>query len=192
VCYCLSCVYWKTHGKDCVCRAPDEKRTANILTHGILRFPRSGSFSGNIVQVGDFHPRYHLRATVKLWFRIQSDGFSLKLYLVKEICVTMLERNQGKQEVPVLVCQNLRRGNIVTLHPISLTAATVGKRPPPPGGRTGRLCLESSLVHTRLDLLLFAETKWVMEYYSSGHLVGSRRPRASTRAAPRCGRRQSC
>jgi hypothetical protein len=31
----------KTHGKVDVCRAPDEKRTANILAHGNLPFSRS-------------------------------------------------------------------------------------------------------------------------------------------------------
>jgi hypothetical protein len=42
--YYLSCVLRKTHGKDGVCCAPDEKRTTNILTHGILSFSRSDVF----------------------------------------------------------------------------------------------------------------------------------------------------
>jgi hypothetical protein len=41
VCFCLTCVVRKTHGKVVVCRAPDEKRTANILAHGNLPFSRS-------------------------------------------------------------------------------------------------------------------------------------------------------
>jgi hypothetical protein len=39
--FCLTCVIRKTHGKVDVCRAPDEVRTANILTHGNLPFSRS-------------------------------------------------------------------------------------------------------------------------------------------------------
>jgi hypothetical protein len=31
---CLSCAVRKTHGKERLCRAPDKKRTANIITHG--------------------------------------------------------------------------------------------------------------------------------------------------------------
>jgi hypothetical protein len=38
---CLSCARWKTHGKDSLCRAPDIKRTANIITHGKDVFSRS-------------------------------------------------------------------------------------------------------------------------------------------------------
>jgi hypothetical protein len=41
--FCLTCVVKKTHGKNNVCRAPDKKRTANILTHGNLPFSRSAS-----------------------------------------------------------------------------------------------------------------------------------------------------
>jgi hypothetical protein len=55
VCFCLTCVIRKTHGKVDVCRAPDEKRTANILTHGNLPFSRSDSdkpaFLAELVQV---------------------------------------------------------------------------------------------------------------------------------------------
>jgi hypothetical protein len=39
---CLPCARWKTHGKDSLCRAPDIKRTANIITHGKDAFSRSG------------------------------------------------------------------------------------------------------------------------------------------------------
>jgi hypothetical protein len=43
---CLPCARWKTHGKDSLCRAPDIKRTANIITHGKDAFSRSGRILG--------------------------------------------------------------------------------------------------------------------------------------------------
>jgi hypothetical protein len=38
---CVSCGLGKTHDKECLCRAPDKKRTAKFFTHGKARFSRS-------------------------------------------------------------------------------------------------------------------------------------------------------
>jgi hypothetical protein len=40
---CVPCALGKTHGKECLCRTPDRKRTAKFFTHGKARFSRSGS-----------------------------------------------------------------------------------------------------------------------------------------------------
>jgi hypothetical protein len=38
---CLPCAVRKMHGKERLYRAPDKKRTANIITHGKYAFSRS-------------------------------------------------------------------------------------------------------------------------------------------------------
>jgi hypothetical protein len=38
---CVPCALGKTHGKECLCRAPDKKRTVMFFTHGKARFSRS-------------------------------------------------------------------------------------------------------------------------------------------------------
>jgi hypothetical protein len=49
---CLPCALGKTHGKECLCRAPDKKRTAKFFTHGKARFSRSVPVRARCALVG--------------------------------------------------------------------------------------------------------------------------------------------